>query len=92
MGLGAMGGGAQMLFGGSGGQDLFQKITWFLGAVFMIGSLALAIAKSRAIEDGSFINRSAGRPRTHQSSPEMPAQQSMPASATAAPQPEKTQS
>ncbi len=46
MGLGNMGGGAQMLFGGSGGQDLFQKITWGLGAIFMAGSLMLAIMKS----------------------------------------------
>ena len=41
IGLGTMGGGTQMLFGGSGGQDLFQKITWALGALFMGGSLAL---------------------------------------------------
>ena len=37
MGLGAFGGGTQMLFGGSGGQDLFQKITWGLGAAFLFG-------------------------------------------------------
>lgn len=43
MGIGAMGGGSQMLFGGSGGQDLFQKTTWILGAVFIFGSLALSI-------------------------------------------------
>ncbi len=47
MGLGNLGGGAQMLFGGSGGQDIFQKITWILGALFMAGSLSLAIIKSR---------------------------------------------
>ena len=46
MGLGNMGGGAQMLFGGSGGQDLFQKITWILGTIFMAGSLILALMKS----------------------------------------------
>jgi len=34
MGLGSMGGGAQMLFGGSGGQDIFQKTTWVLGIIF----------------------------------------------------------
>ncbi len=49
MGLGNMGGGAQMLFGGSGGQDLFQKITWVLGTLFMAGSLFLAIMKSTSI-------------------------------------------
>jgi len=47
MGLGSLGGGAQMLFGGSGGQDIFQKITWVLGAIFMVGSLVLALAKSK---------------------------------------------
>lgn len=47
-GLGNLGGGAQMLFGGSGGQDIFQKITWTLGAIFMLGSFALTLMKARA--------------------------------------------
>lgn len=47
LGLGALGGGSQMLFGGSGGQDLFQKTTWVLLALFMFGSLSLSIMKSR---------------------------------------------
>lgn len=46
MGLGGLGGGAQMLFGGSGGQDIFQKITWILGAIFIFGSLGLSLMKS----------------------------------------------
>jgi preprotein translocase subunit SecG len=46
LGLGYLGGSTQMLFGGSGGQDLFQKITWGLGALFMAGSLALALMKT----------------------------------------------
>lgn len=45
MGLGGLGGGTQLLFGGSGGQDLFQKITWALGAIFMASSLILAMVK-----------------------------------------------
>ncbi len=45
MGLGSMGGGTQLLFGGSGGQDLFQKATWVMGALFMGGSLILAMMK-----------------------------------------------
>ena len=45
MGLGNLGGGTQMLFGGSGGQDIFQKITWILGTIFIFGSLVLAIMK-----------------------------------------------
>jgi len=47
MGLDALGGGSQVLFGGSGGQDLFQKITWVLVTFFMTGSLFLSIMKSR---------------------------------------------
>lgn len=46
LGLGGLGGGAQMLFGGSGGQDLFQKITWVLGSIFVIGSMFLSLMKS----------------------------------------------
>ena len=47
LGLGGMGGGSQMLFGGSGGQEIFQKITWVLLALFMFGSLSISIMKSR---------------------------------------------
>lgn len=46
MGIGNLGGGTQMLFGGSGGQDVFQKITWILGLLFMAGSLFLALMRS----------------------------------------------
>lgn len=41
-----LGTGSQMLFGGSGGQDLFQKITWVLGVSFMAMSLLLSLMKS----------------------------------------------
>ncbi|RTL07431.1 preprotein translocase subunit SecG [Candidatus Dependentiae bacterium] len=41
-----LGSGSQMLFGGSGGQDLFQKITWVLGVAFMAMSLLLSLMKS----------------------------------------------
>ena len=47
MGLGGLGGG-QMLFGGSGGQEFFEKATWMMVALFIIGSLGIAILKSRA--------------------------------------------
>lgn len=47
MGLGGLGGTSQTLFGGSGGQDIFQKITWVLGALFMIGSLGLSLMRSK---------------------------------------------
>jgi preprotein translocase subunit SecG len=57
MGLGNMGGGAQMLFGGSGGQDLFQKVTWVLGTLFMVGSLMLAIMKSSSAPSMRYANQ-----------------------------------
>lgn len=47
MGLGGLGGGGQMLFGGSGGQDFFEKITWIMGTIFIIGSLGLTILKTK---------------------------------------------
>jgi preprotein translocase subunit SecG len=46
-GFGGMASSTQMLFGGSGGQDVFQKATWFLGALFMLGSLSLAMVKTK---------------------------------------------
>lgn len=52
MGLGSMGGSNQMLFG-SGGQDLFQKTTWVLGAILIFGSLGLAIWKAHQVGGGS---------------------------------------
>ena len=51
MGLGSLGGGSQLLFGGSGGQDLFQKTTWILGTIFMVGSLVLAMIKRPSQSD-----------------------------------------
>lgn len=49
LGLGSMGGGAQMIFGGSGGQDVFQKATWVLVALFLLGSLGLSIYKTHSV-------------------------------------------
>src|SRR3990167_5470896 len=48
LGLGSMGGATQMLFGGSGGQTLFQKATWVLVVIFMVSSLVLSIQKTRS--------------------------------------------
>ena len=47
VGLGSLGGGAQTIFGGSGGQDVFQKATWILGTIFMAGSFTLAIMRTK---------------------------------------------
>lgn len=46
LGLGSMSG-TQMLFGGSGGQNFFQRATWVMGALFMLGALGLSILKSK---------------------------------------------
>lgn len=59
LGLGALGGASQMMFGGSGGADLFQKITWTLGAIFMFGSLALALMRSQTYRTGSLVRQRA---------------------------------
>jgi preprotein translocase subunit SecG len=45
MGIGVMGGGSQTLFGGSGGQNIFQKATWIFGAGVLVGSLGLSLLK-----------------------------------------------
>ena len=71
LGLGAMGGGTQMLFGGSGGQEIFQKTTWIMGAIFMFGSLSLAILKTQQNSTSSFIRGQSARTPITQS----PAQQ-----------------
>lgn len=67
MGLGAMGGSTQMLFGGSGGQDIFQKATWVMGAIFMIGSLVLALHKSKG--SSRYLSYYTNRPKTEQQAP-----------------------
>jgi preprotein translocase subunit SecG len=46
LGLGSMAGG-QMLFGGSGGQNFFERATWIMGAIFIFGALGLTILKSK---------------------------------------------
>jgi len=50
MGLGSLGRGGQMLFGGSGGQDFFEKATWIMGAIFMMGALGITILKTKEAE------------------------------------------
>lgn len=37
----------QMLFGGSGGQNILEKITWVLGFAFIALALGLTIAKTK---------------------------------------------
>ncbi|KKP29664.1 MAG: Preprotein translocase, SecG subunit [candidate division TM6 bacterium GW2011_GWF2_30_66] len=57
IGLGSSFGGAQMLFGGSGGQDIFQKITWVLGLIFMFGSLGLFLLGSKVANYDTFLGK-----------------------------------
>ncbi len=55
-GLMHLGGSSQLLFGGSGGQDLFQKITWTLGAIFMGGSLLLSLMKTKDFQKSRYFS------------------------------------
>ena len=55
MGLGALHAGTQTLFGGSGGQTFFQKLTWFFGALFLAGSLGLTVLKMRQLDSTRII-------------------------------------
>jgi len=57
MGLGNLGGSTQMLFGGSGGQDIFQKTTWVLGIIFIFGSLVLSLMKTHAGRSSRYMNQ-----------------------------------
>lgn len=50
MGLGSLGRGSQMLFGGSGGQDFFEKATWIMGALFLGGALLLTVWRTKNAE------------------------------------------
>lgn len=45
LGIGSISGNNQMLFGGGGGQNLFQKITWGMGIILILGSLSLSTMK-----------------------------------------------
>jgi len=70
IGFGGMGGGSQMLFGGSGGQDLFQKITWVLGTIFIFGSLGLTTWKAYDSKTSLYLRRPAYQyPTRHASEP-----------------------
>lgn len=77
MGMGGIGASSQMLFGGSGGQDFFEKVTWTFGFLFIFGALGLAILKSRNISQSkiasyrsSHVKAEATQPATTQAMPE----------------------
>ncbi len=55
MGLGSLNNSKQALFGGSGGQTFFQKITWIVGASFLLGALGLTVLKMRQLDSSRVI-------------------------------------
>lgn len=52
MGLGNTGGSNQAIFGSSGGQDIFQKMTWICLVLLLGGSLVLAVLKGKQSMQG----------------------------------------
>lgn len=50
MGLGALHSSGQALFGGSGGQTFFEKLTWVLGVIFMLGALTLTVLHMKELD------------------------------------------
>lgn len=59
MGLGSIGTGTQVLFGGSGGRSFFEKITWALGAIFILGALGLSLIKTKETQSSRFADYTA---------------------------------
>lgn len=57
-GIGVFGGNTQMLFGGSGGQDILQKITWFLGTLFLTLSLTISLSRSYDKKNFRYVKNS----------------------------------
>ena len=91
MGLGGLGGGTQMLFGGSGGQDMFQKLTWILTAFFLFGSLVLSLMKTSQRHSFKYVNQrtTAAAPKPLQDttpSPDLQKPVTIPAPERSAPQ------
>ena len=66
MGLGNMVGGNQMLFGSSGGQDIFQKTTWILCGMLLFGSLTLSVLKGKYGAGRSALSYSRHMPAAQQ--------------------------
>lgn len=43
-----------IIFGGSGGIDILQKVTWFFGFIFLFGGLCLSIYRNKIIRNSKF--------------------------------------
>ncbi|MCL5436512.1 MAG: preprotein translocase subunit SecG [Candidatus Dependentiae bacterium] len=72
LGIGNIGGSMQMLFGGSGGQSLLQKVTWAIGGLFMLLSLVLALAKSSQLGESRYMRRGSSPMETPTAPPVAP--------------------
>ncbi|MCK4499817.1 preprotein translocase subunit SecG [Candidatus Babeliales bacterium] len=64
IGLGGGGNrGSQLIFGGSSGENFFEKLTWILGAIFIGGCILLTIYRSkytsRSVLQGRYIAKTA---------------------------------
>ena len=67
MGLGNVGGSNQAIFGSSGGQDIFQKITWVCLVLLLGGSLILSVLR---VKQNTVGYRSYNQSRSQQSAPQ----------------------
>jgi protein translocase SecG subunit len=54
LGIGSISGNNQMIFGGGGGQNLFQKITWIFGLLLIFGSVGLSTLKYKTYLNKQF--------------------------------------
>lgn len=51
----AGGGDSTLLFGGSQGADVLQKITWFLGFIFIIGAFGLSLYRNKLSRQTDYL-------------------------------------
>jgi|SRR4051812_48282108 protein translocase SecG subunit len=61
LGLGGLMGN-QQLFGGSGGQQFFERATWIMIAIFVSGALGLTILKTRSTQVSSIVGYKETKP------------------------------
>jgi protein translocase SecG subunit len=69
MGIGHLGGGTQMLFGGSGGQNIFEQVAWVLVALFMFGSLGLSVLRTKTSLTSKYAHSLTAQPSTPKQAP-----------------------
>lgn len=74
MGLGSIGTGSQVLFGGSGGRSFFEKVTWTMAAIFLLGALGLSMIKSNENKVSRFVDFTT-KPKPMPQQPVQPANQ-----------------